>query len=431
MRIVPSRKIKHANHPWCFVLAWLVLMYHPTNTHADDALETFGDVAQFALPAIGLSAATFNKDWKGVKQWAFSGGTAWGTALLMKQIYRKRRPGLGSRDSFPSAHAALAFFGAGYLDQRFGKWWGLPAYVAAAVTAYSRVDTDFHFFDDTLMGASVGLMSSWLWTTPREGAFSLIPFQQNDGGGILISFNDNDKPNDSSVWIDKDRWRYVIRFGPAWPQENKVVSPAGGGALIDLDNFALNSDSITTAIAYIQRQTGRHFFQLSVVPFEARDQGRFSQPMQFNGSTYLPGETIRSRYRLTDWRLQYYFDLFPDKKLILRFGGGLSYQNLVVNLKTISNTKIETAKSDILIPLVNAILGFQFHPRLLLLAELSGVSISNQEQLDANISLLFRLSQKWDVKVDYGIYKHDTERSGLRNKAEFNLLMCSVGYSWY
>ncbi len=110
---------------------------------------------------------------------------------------------------------------------------------------------------------------------------------------------------------------------------------------------------------------------------------------------------------------------------------GLSYQHLVVDMVVSDGTKPEKAKSDILIPLVNASLGYQFNPRFSVAAELSGLSLSDQEQLDANISLMYRINKKWDAGVAYGIYYHDTESGGLRNDVKYNLFMLFVGFSWY
>jgi len=214
--------------PVWFVIVLLVLMSHAPATHAD-SLEEFGDAMQFVLPGIGFGLVAYDRDKEGFKQWGYSGLTAVGTTLVMKGIYGKPRPTTASQTSFPSGHTTAAVWGAAFLDQRYGKWWGIPAYAAAAVTAYSRVDADAHHVDDVLMGASVGLMSSWLWTTPHESAVSLIPFQSNDGGGLMISFNGNTKPDDYSGLNDNDRWRYAIVFGPAWQQENKIISPVGVG----------------------------------------------------------------------------------------------------------------------------------------------------------------------------------------------------------
>lgn len=172
----------------------------------EDSLEEFGDVMQIALPVIGLGATAIYKDKEGAKQWAYSGLTAVGTTTVMKGIYQKIRPNAGqSATSFPSGHTTGAFFGAAFLDQRYGKWWGIPAYTAAAITAYSRVVTDHHHVDDTVMGASIAMMSSWYWVTPHEGAVSLIPFQQNDAYGVSFHVNEGGKHGDYSGLNDNDR----------------------------------------------------------------------------------------------------------------------------------------------------------------------------------------------------------------------------------
>ena len=113
---------------------------------------------------------------------------------VMKGIYQKIRPnGSDSATSFPSGHTTAAVFGAAFLDQRYGKWWGIPAYTAAGITAYSRVISDNHHVDDTVMGASIAMMSSWYWVTPYDGAVSLVPFQQNDAYGVSFHIKEGGK----------------------------------------------------------------------------------------------------------------------------------------------------------------------------------------------------------------------------------------------
>ena len=398
----------------------------------EESLEEFGDVMQFALPAIGLGATAYYKDKEGAKQWAYSGLTAIGTTTVMKGIYQKIRPnGSDSATSFPSGHTTAAVFGAAFLDQRYGKWWGIPAYTAAGITAYSRIISDNHHVDDTVMGASIALMSSWYWVTPHEGAVSLIPYQSNDAYGVSFHITEGGKHGDYSGLNDDDRWRYSITFGPAAQQKNEVTSPSGTGTTFDLNNFQETNDPTTTANAIIERYKGRHLTLFSVEPFEARDNGGFSQPILFKDTTFLPGEEIRSAYRLTDIRLQYYYDLLPSSKIILKAGAGLSYQHTVVDIATTDNVKSETASSDIWMPLVNASLGYQFNPRLSVVADLTGLSLGDQKQLDANLSLGYRLNKYWDAGIGFGIYDHETESDELKNAIKYNVLMTYVGYSFY
>ena len=423
-----KRSITHAS----VMLTVYMCSLTSVNAVNDESLEEFGDVMQFALPAIGLGATAYYKDKEGAKQWAYSGLTAIGTTTVMKGIYQKIRPnGSDSATSFPSGHTTAAVFGAAFLDQRYGKWWGIPAYTAAGITAYSRIISDNHHVDDTVMGASIALMSSWYWVTPHEGAVSLIPFQQNDAYGVSFHVNEGGKHGDYSGLSDDDRWRYAIVFGPATQQKNEVTSRKDTGTMFDLNNFQEINDPTTTANAIIERYKGRHLTLFSVEPFEARDNGGFSQPTLFKDTTFLPGEEIRSAYRLTDIRLQYYYDLLPASKIILKAGGGLSYQHTAVDIATTDETKSETARSDVWIPLVNASLGYQFNPRLSVTADLSGLSLGDQKQLDANLSLGYRLDKYWDAGIGFGIYDHETETDELKNAIKYNVLMTYVGYSFY
>jgi len=142
----------------------------------EEELEKFGDVMQFALPAIGLGATAYYKDKEGAKQWAYSGLTAVGTTTVMKGIYQKIRPESDSPTSFPSGHTTGAFFGAAFLDQRYGKWWGIPAYTAAGITGYSRVISDTQHVDDTVVGARTDIITNRYLVTLVEVPGRLIPF---------------------------------------------------------------------------------------------------------------------------------------------------------------------------------------------------------------------------------------------------------------
>lgn len=414
------------------VLFACFFIINPVQAVNDESLEKFGDIAQIALPAIGLGATWGYSDKEGAKQWLWTGVTSVGTTTVLKEVYEKVRPNAAqSATSFPSGHTTGAFFGAAFLDQRYGKWWGIPAYTAATITAYSRVVTDHHHVDDTLMGASISLMSSWYWVTPHEGAVSLIPFQQNDAVGVSLYFDGSGKTNDYSGLRDDERWRYAIVFGPAFQNKNLVTAPTSTGTSFNLDDFDKTNDPTTTANAIIEWYSGKHRSLFSIEPFEARDFGRFTQATDFAGETYQPGEELRSSYRMTDVRLQYYYDLMKGSPIILEVGGGVSYQHTTVELATTSETQSSEATSDVWMPLANAAFGYEFNPRLSIVAELSGLSLNSQEQLDANISIGYRLDKYWDAGIGYGIYQHDTESSELSNNVEYDIFMTYVGYSFY
>lgn len=398
----------------------------------DTDLTKFGDIMQIALPALGLGASYIYDDREGRKQWLYTGVTAIGTTTVLKGVYAKMRPNYSeSRTSFPSGHTTAVFFGAGFLDQRYGIWWGAPSYAAAALTAYSRIQSDNHFVDDTVMGASVGLMSSWLWTTPYEGKVALIPAYVDDGFGVQLKVNEGAGKDRFRGLDEQARWRYSIAFGPAWQAENKITSPAASGSTIDLDTFDKVNDPTSTANAIIEWFSNRHRVLFSFEPFEARDTGRVSQPTDFQGVTFLPGEELASSYRLTDVRLQYYYDFAPQHPLILEAGLSIAYQRIQFILATQDETKSGDVRSEEWLPLINGTVGYQINPRVSVVADLSGFSLSDQEQLDANIHLAYRFNRHWDAGIGYGIYETKRDTSELRNDVSYDILMTFVGYSFF
>jgi hypothetical protein len=411
------------------VLCVLVFSVH---AEEDDNLTKFGDIMQIALPALGLGATYIYDDREGRKQWLYTGVTAIGTTSVLKVVYAKMRPNFSeSRTSFPSGHTTGAFFGAAFLDQRYGKWWGIPSYTAAAITAYSRIQSDNHFIDDTLMGASVGLMSSWLWTTPYEGKVALIPAYVEDGFGVQLQVNEGSKRDKFRGLDEQANWRYSIAFGPAWQAENKITAPAATGTTIDLDTFDKVNDPTSTANAEIEWFSNSHRVLISFAPFEARDTGRVSQATNFQGVNFLPGEELASSYRLTDARLQYYYDFAPQHPLILKAGVGLAYQRINFTLSTQDQTKFAEVSDSEWLPLVNGIVGYQINPRVSVAAELSGLSLSDQELLEANVHLAYRFNRHWDAGIGYGIYDTQRDTAELKNDVSYDVLMTFVGYSFY
>jgi len=73
--------------------------------------------------------------------------------------------------------------------------------------------------------------------------------------------------------------------------------------------------------------------------------------------------------------------------------------------------------------------GYEFTPRFSVVTELSGLSLTDQKQLDVSLSLGYRLDKHWDAGIGYGIYRHDTDKGELRSNVEYDVIMTYVDYS--
>ena len=127
------------------------------------------------------------------------------TALVngLKYTIREPRPHNGRRNSFPSGHTATAFAGAELVRAEYGWGYGIPAYIVACGVGFMRIYNDRHWFNDTLAGAAVGIISArigfWLLPLSRK-IFNLkssstvaiaplyYPEQRALGGSCAICF---------------------------------------------------------------------------------------------------------------------------------------------------------------------------------------------------------------------------------------------------
>ena len=103
---------------------------------AGDALETYADIAQYAIPSVAGAISLAKRDGAGFVQLGVGTGVTFGVTRALKYGINSERPN-GGDHSFPSGHASGAFSGASYLHYRYGWKWGLPAYVAASVVCTS------------------------------------------------------------------------------------------------------------------------------------------------------------------------------------------------------------------------------------------------------------------------------------------------------
>ncbi len=144
----------------------LLVVVHP-QARADDLREA-GDLFQTLLPAIGLATTLILKDWQGTKEWTVSGISVLAFTQAAKFTVQKWRPDDSDPDSFPSGHSSSAWFGATFIDRRYGWKYGIPMYFAAATTSYSRVKANKHFTDDVFIGAAIAVITTYYMVTPYK-----------------------------------------------------------------------------------------------------------------------------------------------------------------------------------------------------------------------------------------------------------------------
>jgi membrane-associated phospholipid phosphatase len=115
------------------------------------------------------------------------------TVGLLKIATNRQRPNgekhSRANSSFPSGHATSSFAVA-YSVSRYYPRWSVPAFAAASLISYSRVYLDAHYPSDVIVGAGIGILSSYIahrylgaWHVDREAFVARLPFRIDVGPG--------------------------------------------------------------------------------------------------------------------------------------------------------------------------------------------------------------------------------------------------------
>jgi len=148
------------------ILALIFLCYGCCLSGQDDFIERSGDVIQLALPGAALASTFIWKDEsKPTLQFLKTGAVSFVMTQSLKVIIDRERPN-GNGKGFPSGHASSAFTGAASLQKRFGWKVGVPSYLLAGYVGWTRVETNNHDYWDVLGGATIGIVSAYLFMKP-------------------------------------------------------------------------------------------------------------------------------------------------------------------------------------------------------------------------------------------------------------------------
>ena len=107
--------------------------------------------------------------------------------MALKTVINERRPGYPEDTaSFPSGHSSMSFAFASVVAARHGWFYGSLAYGTATFISVSRINDDWHYLHDVLVGMGIGAGYGWglkyLFDHELPYQFAVIPSTK---GGIM------------------------------------------------------------------------------------------------------------------------------------------------------------------------------------------------------------------------------------------------------
>lgn len=150
-----------------FLVLFLAATALPASA-SDSGYKTTSDVLALGLPIVAGAISIAQDDASGLLQLIKSEAVTLTATEVLKRTTHETRPNGRDDKSFPSGHAAVSFAAAQYMQMRGGWEFGVPAYAAATVVAYSRVHAKEHYWKDVAAGAALGIAASYYFTDTRE-----------------------------------------------------------------------------------------------------------------------------------------------------------------------------------------------------------------------------------------------------------------------
>ncbi|HET9025834.1 MAG TPA: phosphatase PAP2 family protein, partial [Burkholderiaceae bacterium] len=397
---------------------------------ASESLQRLGDVLQYALPATGLAATAAYGDGRGTVQWFWSGATTLTFVGVGKALGEKTRPDESSANSYPSGHAAWAFWGASFLDSRYGPVWGIPAYALAALTAYSRVEADKHYPDDVLAGASIALLSNFFWVRPLARDITIEPVSTRGGAaGFAVRFFD--APVRTLEYngraLGPTPWQFSYQVATTSTRRNIAAAPSASGTRIDVARLTSPADPMIASSFRLSRVEGSHDVSLLVAPFGTGAVASLTAPAGFAGAAFGALATDVD-YRLYDYRLRYRRSFAPHESVTLRLGGALQAARTSIELSQPAAHGHASAWS--VLPLVHA--GAEWRVARDWLLALSGeaMALDSHRFGEADFHLQYRFSDGWNASLGIAERRSTVDTAALYNDLWQRAPYLAVEHRW-
>jgi hypothetical protein len=323
-----------------------------------------------------------------------------------------------------------AFAGAAFIDSRYGKAVGIPSYVLAVFTGYSRVQSNWHYQDDVLAGASIGMLYAWNFVSPQPGKLALLPTVSERGLGMVARVGGDSaeaRPIDPSLRGAS----YDFAFGPAFQGTNVSASRGDGGNEFQLTDLDGNNDPTTTAVVTVTfpvSQRGRVY--VGYGPFEARDTGSFSYDVSFGGQEFPAGTPINSAWRYYDLYAAYEHAFVTGDHWQLGLGAGAGIMYSYTGLQAQNGSTEVVVDDQAFYPYGIASLGYYFSDRIGIEGRAKGMAFDDNYLYTFVGDLVWRAAHAWDFRGGFSYFGRKLESDTYYNKTQYDIPHLAVTRHW-
>ncbi len=235
--------------------------------------------------------------------------------------------------------------------------------------------------------------------------------------------------NVTSEAFANDTARFVIELegGAVWQSRNDVQIPNDEtGTRFSIIDVTGKGPWPAGRLYLTWNINDRHGLRALLAPLSITETGNISEPVNFAGETYQPGEPVEATYQFNSWRLTYHYRFLDREKLSLWVGFTAKIRDAKIELSQGDTTSKETDVG--FVPLLYLAADWNFVERWHLLFDFDGLAGGPGRAFDIALKLGYNFNDHWGITGGYRMVEGGADVESVYNFAWLHYAVVSGVY---
>ncbi len=209
-----------------------------------------------------------------------------------------------------------------------------------------------------------------------------------------------------------------IETGVVFSGYNDVRIPGYGGTLFSLSEELEANPGVFYRVQVFYNFNDRHHLGALYAPLSINSTGQLDSDLIFEGETFPASTPLEATYIFNSYRLIYRYDFLRKEKIEIGVGFTAKIRDAKVAVK---GDSLESEKTNVgFVPIIHFRLLWKFSKKFAFLLDGDALAAPQGRAEDVLAALIFRASDKIDLKAGYRILEGGADNDEVYNFALIN-----------
>jgi len=226
---------------------------------------------------------------------------------------------------------------------------------------------------------------------------------------------------------DLPRFEIELEAGTVWQSRNDVQIPNDdSGTRFSLVDLAGNGPWPFARLYTTWNITERHSLRGLLAPLAYTETGSLTEPVDFAGQSFVPGDPVEATYKFNSWRLGYRYRFLDNDRLKLSVGFTAKIRDAKIELEQGSTSSSDTDLG--FVPLLYLGADWQVSKKWHLIFDFEGLAGGPGRAFDVALKLHYAFDDRWGVSAGYRTLEGGADVESVYNFAWLHYALVSGSY---